>query len=241
LSSQAVVAASRGFICIRLACFENPEETAFLNELAAKKPGKLKNSTFALLTPDAKTRISRVGRTPFVSYESDAALAEAMQKASEKYSEQETPPRSVPWSASLRLGLNIASCDIVPLVMVVASSEESRNSIEQALAPIAWSPEFVGVFEYARVAALEEAKAISGVPQGDCVVVVEPNEFGLAGKVLAATTSIEPAAIAETLRAGRQAYVPKGKDTHSLIDAARALDIRWRDDPGPEAHRIRRD
>lgn len=64
MSDATVVAASRGWICVRLATYESKEEGKFLESIFTGRSGLLENTTFALLGPDGKKRLSRAGRGP---------------------------------------------------------------------------------------------------------------------------------------------------------------------------------
>ena len=64
LSSKATVEASRPFVCIRLATYENQEEVDFMKALYVSYTGEIANTMFALLSPDGKTRLSEADRSP---------------------------------------------------------------------------------------------------------------------------------------------------------------------------------
>ena len=64
LSSRATVEASRPFVCIRLATYENQDEVDFMKALYVSYTGEIANTLFALLSPDGKTRLSEADRSP---------------------------------------------------------------------------------------------------------------------------------------------------------------------------------
>ena len=63
LTDKDVVAASRKFVCIRLATYEDAAENEVLKGIFAMR-GTLQNTVFGILTPDGKTHIVRSGRSP---------------------------------------------------------------------------------------------------------------------------------------------------------------------------------
>ncbi|MBL8843615.1 MAG: hypothetical protein JNL90_18990 [Planctomycetes bacterium] len=229
--------ASRDFVCVRLASFEDEAETRFLDQLAIDRPGDLKNSTFAILSPNTKLPLSAIGRSPQVSYPTDDDMAAAMVRIAARYPKPEEGVRRMPYLRDVRLGLNVASCDIAPFVVVHASDPERRAAIERTLAPLAWSDEFIGVFVYAATASRDELRAIEGLPEGEGVSIVQPDVFGLRGKLLAHASGLEVESLRAALRDGRAAFHAEGKNTRELIFEARRLDLTWRDDPGPEARK----
>src|SRR5271165_4360486 len=64
LSQPLVVAASRAFVCARLATYEDKEEAAFLKGLLRTRSGELENSVFTILAPDGKKKLTTAGRGP---------------------------------------------------------------------------------------------------------------------------------------------------------------------------------
>lgn len=231
--------ASRDFICVRLAAFEDPAETAFLDRLTANPSrGVLKNSTYAILAPGGHWAITAVQRGP--RYASPSAMAAVMKTIAAKYPRQEEGVRALPYARSFRLGLDIASCDLAPFVVVRTSDAVRREQIERVLAPLAWSDEFIGVFVYAAASTPDEVRNVDALPEGDGILVVQPDRFGLKGTVLAHDDGLTIEGVRSALRAGRAAFQAETKDTRKMIEEARAAGITWKDDPGPEAERKKR-
>ena len=63
LADKDVISASRKFVCIRLATYENAEENKILAGFFSRG-GVLENTVFTLLTPDGKTKLVSAGRSP---------------------------------------------------------------------------------------------------------------------------------------------------------------------------------
>ena len=112
-------------------------------------------------------------------------MAQTMEAIALAYPWQDQPVGRVPlpYLADLRLALNVAAADRLPLVAVFGNSEQ-RKQLEQKLEPLAWSDEFLGRALYVPVNHPEEFKAISGLKTKAGYVVIQPDIFGLKGKVI---------------------------------------------------------
>ena len=137
LSDPAVVAASRDFVCIRLATYESAEEAKFLKKLFIGRSGELENTVFTILSPDGQKKLVRAGRSPHMSFrgpeeESIREMADTMKRIAKQYRSRKKA-QALPYLADLRRGLNVASCDIQPLVVTFAKSEAARKKLEAKL------------------------------------------------------------------------------------------------------------
>src|SRR5947207_2757941 len=122
LSDPSIVSASREFICARLLTYESAEEGKFLESVFRGGSGQLENTVFTFLAPDGVTPLSRAGRSPNHLFrgspdETVRAMAQAMKEMSQKYAGDSTVARQVPYLVDLRRGLNVAACDLLPLVV----------------------------------------------------------------------------------------------------------------------------
>lgn len=171
---------------------------------------------FALLAPDGKKRLTRTGRGPSFAFRDSEDLAAGMRRIAAKYRGKAV--RAVPYLADLRRGLNVASCDIQPLVIV------ADRKLESEVAKRAWSRGFIGAFAYARVTNLEELSAIDATAAG--VYVVQPGAFGVTGKVLAKATNA--AELEAALTKGLKSFVAKEKDSRNHIRDGRRTGVHWK-------------
>ena len=112
-------------------------------------------------------------------------MAQTMEAIALAYPGKDQPVGRVPlpYLADLRLALNVVAADRLPLVAVFGNSEQ-RKQLEQKLEPLAWSDEFLGRALYVPVNHPEEFKAISGLKTKAGYVVIQPDIFGLKGKVI---------------------------------------------------------
>ncbi len=69
---------------------------------------------------------------------------------------------SLPYIGDVRLGLNVASCDLRPLVVLSSPKKKTLSKMEKRILTLAWGQEFVGRFMYAKSSRPEELDGIEG-------------------------------------------------------------------------------
>ena len=69
LSDDQVVVASREYVCIRLATYEDEREAEFLRRVFTGRSAALENTVFAILSADGTKPLVRSGRGPFFAFE----------------------------------------------------------------------------------------------------------------------------------------------------------------------------
>ena len=193
LSEPLVIEASRDFVCVRLTTYENQTEHDFMKKLYGRSNQKIENTTFAILSPDQKDVFVRPGRSPHFSYRNPVQLAAHMYKIADEYREQPSMASSgiAPIAANVKIALNIAASDKLPLVVAVADSEQARKSVEANLSEAAWNEKLVGRFAMVSTADAGELKSIElgdfeqATNNNGGYLVVQPGKFGTNGKVLA--------------------------------------------------------
>lgn len=228
LSDPAVVAKSRDFVCVRLATYESATEAKVLNSFFQSRSGQLENTVFVVVGPDGNA-LTRGGRSPRESLGSAEEAPRRMAELAAKFPGTAPVGGVLPWLADLRRGMNVAACEIQPLVGVVARSEAAREKIEQALLPLAWSREFIGRYAYARAKdAAEAASFVDGKPEPEGVFVVQPDAFGQKGRLLACAAGSDPAALKEALAQGLKKFVAEAKDSRRHIDEGVRRGLNWK-------------
>jgi hypothetical protein len=229
LSDPAVVARSRDFVCIRLATYESASEAAVLQSIFQSRSGLLENTVFALLTPDGKTPLVRPGRSPREGLGGPEEGARTMADLAAKHPGTAPVGATLPLLADLRRGLNVAACEIQPLVVIVARSAEGRQKIEEALLPLAWSKEFAGRFDFARARdAAEAAASIDGKVEGDGIFIVQPDAFGQKGALLASAAGNDREAFLKAMTQGLARFKPEAKDSRRHIDEGVRRGLTWK-------------
>jgi len=104
------------------------------------RSGLLKNTTFAILSPDGKQKLTRAGRGPFFEYRNARAMASGMDKIAKTYkvdSENANSDVGLPYAESVEIGLNISSADVIPMIVLASRDEEQATALETKLVPLA--------------------------------------------------------------------------------------------------------
>ncbi len=184
LSRLEVIAASRAFVCIRLATYEDPLEAKLLKGIARTASGELENTAFCLLAPDGKTKLIHGARGIEQVYADAQEMAEGMDRVTARYSAKASPS-ALPVVANVRLAIDIAAADNRPLVVIVGG-ERVRDRLTKQVASLAWSDAFIGRFVYASGSNKELAQ-IGGVKIDSGIAIVAPDKFGQKGAVLQQT------------------------------------------------------
>ncbi len=233
------MANSRDWVCVRLASYEEKEESEYLTQLYRGRTGLLNNTTFALLAPDGETLLAPSGRGPqFVlgkrgnpdqqaAPEDVIAFAEVLATKAKDY-DHKGDLALLPEALDVRRALVVAACDNQPLVVLYAESDQARHKAKAQLAELAWSEKFVGRMQYIVATSREELGQISGLPKGDFVAIIEPGQFGLEGKALGVLgVAEEKADVAKLLRKGLKSYRRKDLPSREHRQKGRRADATW--------------
>ncbi|MBL8796019.1 MAG: hypothetical protein JNM56_19110 [Planctomycetia bacterium] len=228
LSQTEVIAASRRFVCVRLLTYEDRHEADFLKQLFVGRSGELENTTFVVLSPDGRQQLLRAGRAP-PGNQGAVALAETLNRLAAQY-----PPRKadgdplLPRIASVRLALDVAACDNRPLAVVHAADAVALQQLEERLRPLAWSDDLLGRLVYASTTDARHLQAIEGVAPSSGLLVIQPDRYGVKGKVLSQTTAKAPVLDwRRTLQEGIAAYQPTDKTFPQHIRDGQRAGIFW--------------
>lgn len=227
LSRPEVVEASRQFVCVRLATYEDADEAALLKSLAHTKSGELENSVFAILSPDGKQKLVRAGRSMRGAYGDAAQMAAGMKTIASRFIPNDGP-RTLPLVANVRLALDVAAADNQPLVVLAAQNEAARKDLEEKIARLAWQPEHVGRFVYAATTDPSELTIITRTSSPTGIFVVEPNAFGTEGKLLkqVEATAAE-AALSQALQSSLDLFVRHDKTMRDHVRQGKQQGILW--------------
>lgn len=236
LSSPQVVAASKGLVCARLLTYESAEEAKVLASFFVGRSGLLENTTFVVVAPDGVTPLTRAGRSPDQVLRAlgdldDAALAALLTAQAERYPAKPAAVREsplLPYLVDVRRALDTAACDMLPLVVVIGKDAEGRAALEQALRPLAWAEARAGRLLYAAASSIDELRGIEGIaPQGR-LVVVQPDAFGLTGKVLAQSVETSAEALTKALDEGLARHQATTKDAGAHLTQGHREGVEWK-------------
>lgn len=233
-----MIEASRDFVCIRLATYESKEEAEVMKSYFVGRSGELENTMFAILSPDGKL-ISRAGRSPDAAFADAEAMAKGMKELAARYQAKKDAKRELPVLKNVRLALDVAACDGRACVVSLAAGKEAAAKQEEALSAVAWSEGVAGKFVYASTADTRELETVKGVTKKSGFLVIEPDAYGLEGKVLA---EIDATATGKDLEAAllkaNEKHVVPDKDPNEHIREGHRLGVEWETeipdtDPGP--------
>ncbi|MCH2183439.1 MAG: hypothetical protein MK108_15680 [Mariniblastus sp.] len=219
LADEHVISASRKFVCVRLATYEDAEENKILANIFSRQ-GVLENTVFAILSPDGKESLVTAGRSPAwafggvsgpgineqpeIAIQRMAATMEAIALTFPGNGKSTPKDAPLPRIADMRLALNVSAADRQPLVAVYSPDDDQRKTMEQVLARLAWSDQFIGAAQYVVVRDPAEFKQVKDFQAKPGFIVIQPDTFGLKGQVIrqitATTKAVElPQALAQAL------------------------------------------
>ena len=226
LSQTDVINASRSFICVRMMTYESESEAQILKTLW--RPGApLENTVFAILDPWGKP-IIRGGRSPKFVFRDSSDMARTMNEIARHYnSNKGSQTDSLPSVDTVRLAVDVAACDKRPLAIVVSSNKEERQRLAQALAPIAWSDQYIGKLIYT-TGSSSDMRNVRGATISSGYVFVAPNQFGTEGTAIVQLAG--NASRADLERSAQQAiarYRPENVDHHTHMFMGHHAGIEW--------------
>lgn len=223
LSDAKVVEASRKFVCIRPISYEDEAENKFLKSFGAGRSGDVENTVFCILSPDGKQRLTSPSRTAKNIFADANAMAGAMNRFAEKYPAKNglTPP--IPYTQDLRLAVNVAACDHLPLVVVQGVGLE----IENVLAKLAWSDPYMGKCLFVRSDFKQTASLAEGAEPSSKVLVLQPDQFGMKAKVLFQTAEASPTGMLAALQKGMESGAWQEIDFWSHVRKGHQQGVFW--------------
>lgn len=218
LSQPDVIAASRSFVCVRLATYEDKEEGAFLKAFDVTRSGELESTVFAVLSSDGKRQLARASRGAEHTFGDADRMVRSLQRIAADYPAKDSQPSELPRVANVRLAINVAACDSQPLVVIFGQDVKARKQLEERLTALAWSERFIGQFVYAAASRGAELAAIEGAKGESGVLVVQSDKFGQKGKVLTQVAADAPRGeLAKCLEEGAKLYQRQEKTFASHV------------------------
>ncbi len=229
LSRPEVIEASRAFVCIRLTTYENKEEGEMLKAMCRTGSGELENTVFAILAPDGKRQLLRATRSVRHDFSDASAMAQSMSRIARQVNAKPADGvPTLPAVANVRLAIDVAACDNLPLVVLTADSEKRLQSLQERVSRLAWSDEFMGRFTYAVASGEKDLAAISGIDVGSSLLVVQSDRFGLKGQVVSQLTSASSdEELARCLREGAARFKKENKTFQLHVRDGKQKGILW--------------
>jgi hypothetical protein len=228
LSQPAVIAASRAFVCVRLATYENAEEAAFLKGLARTGSGELENTVFGIMAPDGKTKLSRASRSPDHTFRDAADMAAGLQRIAKQFDASRFTGQSLPAVATVKLAVNIAAADKEMLVVAYAPDAGEVKKLEDQLNKTVWNDALIGRFVVASTTDANDLNLIDGAKPAAGFLLVEPERFGRkAGVTAQLEANIARADLAAALRDANAARKLGERNYKEHIRDGQRLGVFW--------------
>ncbi len=232
-SDPLVIDASRKFVCVRLATYEDAVEGKLLEGIYRGRSGQLENTVFVMLAPDGKTRLSASGRTPRMVFGGatgweGTVLALEMEHLAKSHPPSKKPEAStgpaLPVAKDVRRAVNIAACDRLPLVISGGLDDEQL----QSLAAIGWTEPYIGRLSWASTTEPSQLKAVGIDKPASGIWVVQPDNYGLQVEVIAKLAADADAdTIRKALDQALETRRPTQKSTRSHVRQGRRLGKSW--------------
>ena len=244
LSDQAVIDASRDFVCIRTATYEDAEEAEFHREVLFGGSSDLRNFGYCILSPDGKKQLRRAARGPNFVYSDASEMAEELRRISARYPKKKSAKngeRLLPRLKNVRLALNVASCDGLPLVVAVGERPDDIEMLSRKLGEVIWREPLIGRLTFTSTVDLAELDAIEAVTPGKGLLVIQPGTYGLAGKVVTKIDAeVAGRELEKALLAAADKVTRKAKSHRNHVRSGRRAGQTWESEvPVPERRRRR--
>lgn len=226
LSHEDVIAASRDFVCIRCATYEDEEEAKFLRWIFTGRSGDLENTVFCILSPDASKKLIRGNRGP-MQFRGPQQMAAQMKEIAADYPGDHNVA-ALPQVKNVRLGINVAACDSLPAVVILGENDQQLAQLKETLAPVAWDKDLLGMYIYCQSSDADERSILTSLKGSAGFAIVKPDDFGQEAEVIA---EIGPGASAAELKdallkAARKFKRPN-KSHHQHVRSGRRDGVEW--------------
>jgi len=218
-----------------LATYESQAEADFMKKIYRGRSGELENTTFAILDPTGRKKLTRAGRAPFHEYRDASRMAAGMNEIALRYtdaSDVKLQDAALPLTDSLEIGLNISAADGLPMIILAAKEESQLKVLRKKVRPLAWSDELIGQFAFAEVTDPKQLKLLTGLKDSseelNGILVVQPGQFGLSGKVLKQFDSkTDSISLANHLSHVAQTFERTEKNHRNHVQQGIQLGIEW--------------
>ena len=190
--------------------------------------GELRNTTFALLYPSGEKALAKTGRSPQMVYKNTDSFAANLASLANKF-ESEVGIKSLPLIPSLRLGLNIAACDGLPLVVIINDESRKGEKAFSSLAKLSQAESLSGQAHYVLLKDTKEIENLKDYKSGNFVYVLKPDSFGITGRVVATFRDKETLSLVALGASFDTAQRPKKtlSDSRQHVREGRRKGITW--------------
>ena len=235
-SNPKVIAAARNFVCIRLVTYEDEAEGAFVQSIFRGREGTLENSVFALLAPDGKTLLAKAGRSPSMVFGANnedldrELLLKEMAEILENYPVKKVQQQPLALGLDLRRMMNVAACDLQPLVVLYAADEKDRNRLAEMVAKQSLAEAYRGRFAFAWAQSAIEMKALTGLQvetKTSMLWVIAPNAFGTQADLLQEVNQPESSTLLQAWNASLKEFSIEARNSRRHTQKGKQLGLKW--------------
>ena len=200
-----------------------------MERLLGVAPGKLPNTVFCLLSPDGKKQLTRPARGPYV-FRTPENMATQMKRiaASYKSSVDQSYIPPVPLIDRVDLAMNVAASDNRPLAVFYHANPDDLKSMVEVVRPIIDDVRLTGQFMFAATTKRVDLKPILKAEGESGVYLVEPDEYGVSGKLVGFVPVGEVAKqLSEEMLRSLGQFRPYQKSQQQHISDGYAFGIEW--------------
>ena len=246
MSNKQLIKTSRDFVCIRTATYEDKREAGFLKWAFLRSPAAdLRNFGFCILSPDGKRQLRRSLRGPNYVYENSAAMAADLELIARQFSRKATKSesdRAVPRMKSVRLGINVASCDGLPSVVVFGKDKREVDQLHSKLRGVIWDEALAGKFIYASTTKFADLKIVLGATLKTGILLVEPDIYGTKGRLIKLIdASVSEQDLKRNLVNAADTFIRRSKNHGLHVRNGRRDGKTWKTEiPVPKRSRVRK-
>jgi len=137
--------------------------------------------------------------------------------------------KALPIIPNLRLGLNISACDGLPLVVINQKESRKGKKLFSSLEKLSQTDSFSGQAHYVFLEDIKEIEDLKGYKPGNSVYVLEPDSFGVTGRIVASFLDEKPISLVALGAAFDAARTPKKNldDSRQHVRQGRRNGIYW--------------
>ena len=143
---------------------------------------------------------------------------------------------------SVRLGINVASCDGLPGVVVFGRDRREVDQLNSKLSGVIWDEALAGKFIYASTTESDDLKIIDGASTRAGILVVKPDAYGLKARLIKMVdASVSEQELKRDLADAADTFTRRSKSHGRHVRKGRLDGKRWKTEvPVPDRVRARR-
>ena len=188
----------------------------------------MRNTTFALLNPSGEKALAKTGRSPQMVYGDIDSFTVDLAAQANKF-QPAVGLKALPLIPNLRLGLNIAACDGLPLVVIIHNESSKGKKSFSSLVKLSQTDSLSGQAHYVLLEDTKEIENLKGYKSDNLFYVLKPDSFGVTGRVVVSFLDKESLSLVALGAAFDAARIPKKTldDSRQHVRQGRRKGIAW--------------